>query len=300
MKDRNPLLRKLGVGTVQFGLDYGVANKGGRTLENEACRILSTALAAGCSTVDTASAYGESEIVVGQALRGLGDVDVITKIRPLNDHLGGHEIRRRVFHEISESLQRLQRESIDGVLVHRADDLLSENGDDIYSALCQVRDEGLSKKIGISVYDVEQLDAVRKRYSIDVVQLPLNVIDQRFLRSGQLSALASGGIEIHVRSIFLQGLLLLPSSEIPSYFSPIAGILAAWHERVAMSGRSANELAYSFAANLAEVDRIIVGFDNAAQLESLLGSDTRPIPFKTDDLACDDLDFVNPARWRLL
>lgn len=290
---------KLGIGTVQFGLRYGVANEGGKTGEAEARRIVELAVAAGCRTVDTAAAYGDSEDVLGRILPGEVPFHIVTKTAPLGgkpiDDAAESEFRAAV----ERSLHRLGRTSVYGLLAHHPADLLVDGGHRLYRVLSEMRERGVAQRIGASVYDRQQIDALLQRFDLDLVQLPLSVLDQRLLRDGTLDRLKDRGIEIHVRSVFLQGLLLMAPHQWPAYFAPLGERLATWRDRLTASRRSAAGAAFAFAAGLPQVDCVIVGFDRADQLAELLADPSGPLPFIADDLACDDPAFVNPGLWKL-
>lgn len=290
---------KLGIGTVQFGLDYGLANAAGRTPETEARRIVERAAATGCRTIDTAAAYGDSELVIGRILPENSPLRIVTKTPPLGGQAIDEALDARICSGFTESLQRLRRESVFGLLVHHPADLLSPGGERLFESLKKLRESGLVERIGVSVYDRAQIDAVFARFDLDIVQLPLSVFDQRLLSDGTLDRLHDRGVEVHVRSVFLQGLLLMPREHVPAYFAPLLPSLAAWHERVAASGRSTAGAAFSFASNLEQVDCVIVGFDTLAQFDALLQEPDQPLPFPVGDLVCNDAAFVNPGLWRL-
>lgn len=290
---------RLGIGTVQFGQDYGVNNAGGRTPEAEARRIVERAAAAGCKTIDTAAAYGDAEDVLGRILVAGTPYRIVTKSVALGGQIVDDAAEARFREGFHASLRRLTRPSVYGLLVHHAADLLAPGGERLYRALTAWRNDGIVERIGVSVYERAQIDAVLDRFDIDLVQLPFSVLDQRLLADGTLNRLKERGVEIHARSVFLQGLLLMERGSMPAYFAPVRPLLNAWDDRVAASGLLPVAAAVAYVLGTPQVDCAIVGFDSLVQLDALLGADLRLLPFATADLACSDPAFVNPGKWRL-
>src|SRR5205085_51237 len=165
---------KLGLGTVQFGLDYGISNATGRPAEAEVQTILSGAAAAGVRILDTATAYGESEAVLGRLTRPDDEFRIVTKIPRVTSI-------EAIADTFAQSLQRLQRSSVYGLLLHDADDLLSAHGDRVFAQLRKLQQEGRTQKIGVSTYTPEQVDSLLPRYEFDLIQVPLNLFDQRLI-----------------------------------------------------------------------------------------------------------------------
>lgn len=290
-------LARIGIGTVQFGMSYGLHNTGGRTPEEEARKILQYASSKGCLTIDTAAAYGDAEAVLGRVLPVDASFRIVTKIPPLQGRGIDTAVLADIRKGLSASLQRLGQSSVYGVLVHHAPDLLAPGGELLFQILSDARDAGTVERIGVSVYDQSQIEAVLERYDVDLVQLPFSVLDQRLLTSGTLHRLKAAGVEIHARSVFLQGLLL--RSDAPAYFDPIRPRLEAWHQRVRKSGLTPEVAALSFVLGIDSIDCAILGFDTVEHLHALSGHAFGPLPFPTDDLACSDPSFVNPGNWKV-
>lgn len=295
---------ELGLGTVQFGLDYGVSNSSGRTLEPEVRRILDLAAASGVRVLDTAAAYGASEAVLGRCLPREGAFRVITKTAPLRQARGTAEAARLVREGFANSLQRLGRPRVSGLLAHHAADLLGPGGEEIWAALEELRARGLAEKIGLSIYAGAEIDAALARFDIDLVQVPASVLDQRLVAGGQLARLAARGVEVHVRSVFLQGLLLLDPAAAPAYFEPVRARLAAWRDFLDSRGLSPAQGALAFARSLAGVGVVLVGVENAAQLAAnaadfAAAADPGLDPAAFAPFALDDERFVNPGNWKL-
>lgn len=288
---------KIGLGTVQWGLEYGVANRDGRTSGEEVGRILAYARAAGLHVLDTAALYGEAEAVLGE--HDLDGLRIVTKTpRYAQASISASEADD-LHVTFERSLSRLRVPSVYGLLAHHADDLLAPGGERLIEALVSLRDRGRVSRIGVSVYDGAQIAALLDRFTPDLVQLPLNVFDQRLIADGSLARLSSLGVEIHARSAFLQGLLLMPPESAPTYFAPWQEKLRAWHATCATRGVLPQHAALAFVCDRPEITCCLIGVQNQAQLsDTLTGLDEAP---RSDAaaFACNDPALLNPATWRL-
>jgi len=280
---------KLMLGTVQFGQQYGVANRTGVPGDEELKRIKHEAELLGINSLDTASSYGGSEEVIGQLFDD--SWHVTTKCFLQSE---SKDLYAELKSQIEKSLQHLNRSSLNIVLLHRASDV-----DLGWDSLRRLRDEGIVKKIGVSLYYEDDLSPVLFLPDLDVVQIPLNVFDQRFIQSGILERFKTSGVEVQVRSVFLQGLLLMPPQERPSYFTPWADKFMALERYLQQENISAAELCLNFSLQLAEVDKVIMGVDSAKQLAEL----GRCVLDKSIDipqsLSCSDPKLLNPSLWKL-
>lgn len=283
----------LGLGTAQFGMDYGITNTGGRTAESEVARILDRAWDAGCRLLDTAAAYGESEAVLGRLLDDAHPFRIVTKT-PVGM---GNGSGPKVGQEFSEQLARLRRRGVYGLLAHRASDLLGPFGAERYRELYALKEAGRVERIGASIYDGAEIDALLERFDLDLVQVPVNVFDQRLLAGGRLSRLKERGIEVHARSAFLQGALLLKPDELPEFLRPLAGPLRNFRRAAEAQGMGPLEAALSFVKNLAAVDVVIVGVTRLAELEQIVAAFAGKQPFAGADFACSEPRLVNPSLW---
>jgi len=283
---------KLALGTAQFGLPYGIANATGQVTPEEANIILATASAAGLDTLDTAIAYGDSESTLGRL--HADRFGIITKLPPVPE--GVSEVGGWIRAQVSASIERLRVGRLEGLLLHRPDQLLGQNGDAIYRELVALRDEDWVTRIGVSVYDPVQLEEL-SALAFDLVQAPLNVFDQRMLRSGWLGRLKARGTAFHARSAFLQGLLLMPPDRRPSQFSGWSKVWTIWDDWLRDSRLTALQACLRFPAHLASVERVVVGVDSNAQFQSILAAADGPMPDLPGALAEVDPFLLNPANW---
>jgi hypothetical protein len=285
---------KLALGTVQFGVPYGIANQSGQVSREEAKAILALARSAGIDTLDTAIAYGESEACLGAV--GTAGFKVVTKLPAIPDSVD--DVSRWVEEQMQASLQRLGIPIVHGLLLHRSQQLTGVAGKPVVRALEQLKAEGIVHEIGVSIYSPTELEAVTQSCAVDLVQAPLNLIDRRLRTSGWLQRLHDAGVDIHARSAFLQGLLLMPRSAIPAKFAPWRQLWDAWHDWLAARRNiSAAQVCIGFVQSFPEVNKVVVGVESAAQLEQLIvAANAQPI---TDwpAIETDDEMLINPSNW---
>lgn len=287
---------RLGLGTVQFGLDYGISNRSGCTPPDEVAAILSLARTAGITILDTAQAYGESESVLGQV--GISGFEVITKTKALSGAEIGRESLSSVESAFQASLRKLKKSSVSGLLVHHGTDLLKEKGEELAKLLEGWTKTGLVKRWGVSVYSVSELEQIVERFDIGIVQLPSNFLDQRFIPV--LSELRKRGIEVHARSLFLQGLLLMDPDSLSPFFNPIKSRLKMIRENLSKRNMTPLEGALAYFRDTTLLDHAIIGVNSVAHLKEILAAwkkiDGGP-QLNWEDFALNEQKFVNPALW---
>ncbi len=290
---------KLGLGTVQFGLAYGVTNERGQVPADEVVAILEAALGAGIDLFDTAAAYGDSERVLGNALESRTDIRIVSKLPALSSERIGEAEIEQCRTALRNSLVLLRRRSIYGLLLHRPDDLRKPGGERLIALLQELKSAGTVAKIGVSAYDRAQIDLALDRLPLDAVQVPVNLLDQRLLRDGTLDRLKRRNVEVHARSAFLQGALLAEPTSLPGHFAPHRDRLRAVGVAAERAGLSRLALCLRFVLDQPAVDRVIVGVTGVAELRQILAAaaDPTPLPDGLAALAGDDPRLVNPALW---
>jgi aryl-alcohol dehydrogenase-like predicted oxidoreductase len=288
-------MSKLALGTVQFGQRYGIANTLGQPSLQEVGSILSRAATAGLDTLDTAVAYGDSERVLGSV--GVSDWRIVSKLPRLPD--GVHEVASWVDGQVRASLQRLQVPALDGLLLHHPADLVGSRGEAYRAALRSIKAAGLSRAVGVSIYDPEELERLWTHWRPDIVQAPLNVFDRRLIAGGWLARLRTAGVTVHTRSAFLQGLLLMPPARRPAWFDPWRPLLDRWWEWCRSQGVTPLQAALAFVLSQAGVDRVIVGVDSGLQLDEVLAAAAAGAPTAGADMSSDDRTLLEPLRWKL-
>ena len=287
---------RLALGTVQFGLDYGIANATGQVCYDEIKNILNLAMCHNIDMLDTAIGYGDSEKLLGNA--GVDDWNIVTKLPEIDNNC--LNIASWVDSQINKSLLNLNLESIYGMLLHRPTQLLSDNGDALWSALKNIKKTGLIKKIGFSIYCPDELDNLWDGGFVpDIVQAPYNVFDRRLKDSGWLKKLKANKIEVHTRSVFLQGLLLMPSAKRPKYFGKWNELFNEWDLWLKTAKISGLEAALNFSLSEDLIDRIIVGVDNSTQLSEVVSASKKCTLDTPKTLNTKDEMLINPSLWSM-
>lgn len=284
--------RRLGLGTVQFGQAYGVSNSRGRVPPGDVAAILDRAALAGLGTLDTAAGYGEAEAVLGDLETHTGPFRLVTKTIALKNGLEAVLARAR------QSVATLKRRPVDLLLVHAAGDLAGPEGEALWHALLCLRDEGLFGGIGISAYVADDPLALARRFHPAAMQVPMSLLDQRLLGTGALAAIKDLGVEVHIRSIFLQGLLFLSEDRLPPRLRSAAPHLRALRRRLAEAGTTPLAAALGFVLGRPEVDAAIVGVTSLGEFEEIVTAAASPVP-ALDWQACalDDEVVLTPSLW---
>jgi aryl-alcohol dehydrogenase-like predicted oxidoreductase len=295
-----PGLPRLALGTVQFGLPYGPTRAVPLSRE-DAAAVLAAAWKGGIDMLDTGAAYGNAETVIGELRPAGARFAVISKTHPLRrSELGASEITQ-VVDAARRSVRLLGVPALEGLLVHHAPDLLAAGGDALFRALEGLRAEGLVRRLGVSVYDAATLKAVLERFPVQIVQLPLNLLDQRFLRDGTLAQLARSSVEIHARSVFLQGVLLANAAQLPPRFAGVRERIERFHAACLAAGVSRAAAALGFVAGCPGVSRVVIGVNTAAQLEDNLSAfsvaTAASWELDTASYAVGDPEIIDPRRW---
>ena len=285
---------KLVIGTAQFGINYGIANSLGQVRSEEAKKILDYSLSKDINYIDTATSYGESEKVLG----GL-DVNrfkIITKIPKIPyDQINPYDWLES---SVLDSLNRLNVKSIYSLLLHSPEDLLGVHGLTLYKGLRELKNKGIVKKIGVSVYSIDEIEVITDKYDVDIIQCPLNLVDRSLVESGWHKRLKKMGIEIHVRSIFMQGLLLMKKDLIPNNFSKWKNIWNKWHSWIEEKNINNLDACIAFVSSIDEIDRIIVGVDSLKHLEEIVQSYKLKQVSEFPDISSNDIDLINPSLWK--
>jgi len=290
---------ELGLGTVQLGKNYGIANDSGRPSRAEAGEILDVAVEHGVRYFDTARAYGESEAVLGDELPDGVPTRIVTKVRKVGSGAVNQEDLDAVRAAFATSLERLRTEHTYGLLVHAVDDLRRDGGERLWEMMTEWRAAGRVEAIGYSVYHPDDLEVLLPDFDPDVVQLPASAFDQRFERSGMLAELEDRGIEIHTRSAFLQGLVFVDPKELDPYFSPVCEVFERFRADVREVGISAVAAALGYAFQREPVDVAVVGVERAEQLEEIVDAAevVADVGLNWERYAIEDEAFVDPSNW---
>lgn len=288
-------MNRIALGTAQFGLSYGVSNTHGQSSLDEIEKILNVAHISGVDTLDTAVVYGNSESNLGAV--GVADWKVVTKLPGLPD--GATSIEKWVREMVVGSLRRLRLDRLHGLLVHRPEDLCGPGSEQLVRVLKELKSEGLIRKIGLSVYNPQELLHISESFVPDIVQMPFNIIDRRLIHGGLLQELKKKEVEVHVRSIFLQGLLLMDRGSRPSYFNRWEDVWKAWDSWIYDAKADPLSVCINFVFAQSEIDRVVIGIESVAQLRQVLEAVNRQSCIWPQDLNSEDLDLIHPTRWKI-
>ncbi|HXS06694.1 MAG TPA: aldo/keto reductase [Rhizomicrobium sp.] len=279
------MVEKLGLGTVQFGQVYGISNRQGQITASEAARILALAADKGIRLLDTAANYGEAETVL--AKRDTRPFRIVTKT------IG---VKHGVDAVVARARQSAAMLRADTLLVHAASDLAGSDGDALWRALLGLRDGGTFRKIGISVYVADNPTNLAERFRPDVMQLPFSLLDQRLLADGTLTALDNLGVEIHARSLFLQGLLFL--DELPEKLRGATAHLVKIKTQLREAGVSPLAAALAFVLARPEIAFGLVGLTSADELQGIIAAAEVRLPeLDWASFALSDEIVLTPSLW---
>ena len=290
----NKFSNKISIGTAQFGGNYGVANRVGEVSEDQVSEILSEARIRGIKKLDTAPSYGIAEKKLGKC--GVKDFLITTKVSHIEPNVS--DISGHVLREVEGSLKRLGVNFLDTVLFHNEMSLDGHRGYLAYKALDDLRVQGIIKKIGISTYFSDILESILDQYGFQVMQVPYNIVDRRL--ESLNSMLSHKKIDIQVRSIFLQGLLLMKGEDAIKQCRAWVKKSAIWQNFLNECELSAYEAALYFGLSNSKVSTMVVGLDSLQQLQNLCSTSEcfdESRSYADERLRSEDENILNPFAW---
>ncbi|MFT5755349.1 MAG: aryl-alcohol dehydrogenase-like predicted oxidoreductase [Alteromonadaceae bacterium] len=283
---------KIALGSVQFGCDYGISNEAGQVNRTELATILAYASNVGISLIDTAPAYGNSEIELGSSCfkHNFSFVSKISPDCPIENIVSSSET----------SIRSLKIHKLDALLLHHGEQLLSDKGDLIYEQLLKVKNHNrLTKKIGCSVYSPKEALTIVERYNVDIVQIPASIFDQRVFQDDILAKLKEKDIEVHVRSLFLQGALFLPPNKLPLHLEKLKPVLKKLNTALIENKTDILTLAIAPFVQNKNIDKIVLGCCSLKQLKEIITAykNAKTLSFAYRDHAIFDENIINPSLW---
>ena len=295
---------KLCLGTAQLGMGYGIRG-GAKPSLSAALSLLDIAVERGVDAMDTATAYGDAEAVLGRFFDSRPEVrdgvSVVSKFgMGVFDGAGRHEYPDRLRRAALESLARIGKDRLYGYLCHVPDAVRNEA---VISAMAEVRRAGLAEHVGVSVYEVDEAVSAINSGVVDLLQVPFSVFDQRMLCAGVLEMAARRGVEVHSRSAFVQGLALMDVEEVPDWLPGARRLVADLESLCAASGTTRRRLALAFVRRRGGISRLVFGVDGAVQLGEILDDFAASVPSQAIDeaermFAEVDPRLVMPNKWR--
>ena len=292
---KKTILNKISIGTAQLGGFYGISNKVGKLSFNEFKKIVVFSRNINVNTFDTASDYKNVEKKLG--LIGVNNSKVVSK---LSKKIPNNNIFHWVKRSVVKSLNNLKVKKIHAILIHDTKILRGNKGKEIYKGLLNIKKLGLVKKIGISIYNMSELDEVLNNFKIDIVQAPFNFFDQRLKSSGWLKKFKKLNIEIHTRSTFLQGLLLMKKNEIPKKFKKWNKTFNLWFSLIKKMNKTPQEICLNFVLSHKEIDNVILGFDNLEQFKEIVNHAQLGKNSMKKVKVSDKSLLINPSKWNLI
>ena len=292
---------QLCLGTVQFGMSYGITNPAGQVPEDAVSSVLREAREAGICWLDTAHSYGNAEEVLGRQLKQSNDFRLISKLpAQSNKSQFTFEDTEGWDQNFRASCKRLGRGGLDALLLHAPTDLLKPGGKYLEDWLLGLRKQGLVRRLGVSIYSAQDLEALNPDL-LDLVQLPLSLLDQRLLQDGTISRLHAMGTAIHARSVYLQGLLLTSATQWPSWVSAKQRAHQQALESFAnQRGCGLIDLALGFAQEQTKLEAVVVGVCNLEEFRDLLQAWKARSPWQESEWqtwAMQDTDILDPRCW---
>lgn len=284
-------MNRIVLGGAQLGLPYGILNGGETLSREEVARILDTAVDHGIDSIDTAIAYGQSESIIGETSQNR--FKIISKLPPLPVDISN--VSEWVHSQVQGSLSRLKCTSLDALLLHRPQDLTGAQGAELYAAIGSLMAEKMIDRFGVSIYSPDDLEGIIGTFDIHVVQAPLNVFDRRILGvTDQLSAL---NIEVHARSVFLQGVLIANPKNRPQRFEPWSEHFALFDEWVRSSGVSAMACCLGFALQQPGIAKLVIGTTSAESLDEVMNSIPNSVLEVPTHLQSSVEQLIDPRFW---
>lgn len=288
------------MGTAQFGLPYGITNKAGQVEEQEVRALLAEAGSAGFIFLDTAQAYGDAEAVIGRTMPQGHSFKLISKLPAQSQPSFMSDDRLAWDQSFDSSCVHLGTQCLDAFLLHSSADLRKPGGEHLKQWLLSLRDRGLVRRLGVSIYGPDDLDGVAPDL-LDLVQLPLSLYDQRLLEDGTIANLRSQGCAVHARSMYLQGLLLSPSDSWPAWVAPSARKHHVRLEQFAAEQCcSLLEFSLGFAMAQQDLEAVVLGLCSRFELQQLLQVWGRSCPWKKDEWRHWSLSansIIDPREW---
>jgi len=284
---------KIALGTANFGQKYGLVGKIIKS-DKKIKKIIQFANNSKIKLIDTSNNYGSSETLLGN--NNLKNFKIITKLKISNDEKKSNNLENIVFNKVEESLLKLNIKKLYAILLHESNDLKSNKRHKLIKVLKKLKKRNLVSKIGISIYNPKELNFIWPFWKPDIVQCPFNILDRRIYESGWLKKLKKNKTEIHVRSIFLQGLLLQNEKSMPRKFKKWKNIFKKWNNYCKKENISKIQGCINFIKSFKKISFVIIGFENIKQVKNIISY------FENDrksytTIACNDIRLIDPRLW---
>ena len=257
---------KIILGSANFDQKYGIRKNS--ITKKEIQKSFKLALKSKIKTIDTSPLYNKSEKIIG--LINNKRFKIISKIYRIPKNIRKKNIEKWIKQYAMISLNNLKIKKFECLVIHDENLLLTKNGKEIYNSIKNIKTSGLTNKIGISIYDFNILDKILRKFKFDLVQTPLNILDQRLVETGWLKKLKKRKIEVHARSIFLQGILLAKHNRLPKKLKKLSNNWIKWKNWLKNSKLNSLQVCLSFVLNQRQLDGIVIGYNSTHQLKQIL------------------------------
>jgi aryl-alcohol dehydrogenase-like predicted oxidoreductase len=283
---------KLVLGTVQFGLNYGINNSLGKPSLENAFAILDRASQLGIDELDTADAYGDSAEVLSSYFKQSPQ----KKFKVMSKFIGDDKSSYSA--SLEKSCQRLGLDFLDGYYFHRFEDFKKF---DEFSRVRELKASGKLKNLAVSLYSLDDLQLAVHSKEVDLIQLPFSIFDRSEEKINLLIEAKKNKKSIYVRSVFLQGLFFKDLNLLPPKLLPLKGALVELHRLVGSYKVNMEDLCLNFAVQQDYIDKVVIGVDTVAQLESNVGSIKNPLPAELIkevlSIKISSPELLNPVNW---
>jgi|TARA_B100001964_G_scaffold140784_1_gene155163 hypothetical protein len=284
---------KIILGSANFDQKYGI--KKNFIKKHEIKKLFKVALKNKIKIIDTSPLYSESEKIIGSINNK--KFKIISKIPKIPKNIKKKNIEKWMNRNVRFSLKNLKIKKFECLLIHDASSLLGKNGKRIYKSIRNIKTNGLTNKIGISIYDFNILGKILKKFKFDLIQAPLNILDQRLIKTGWLKKLKEKKIEIHVRSIFLQGILFVKHNRLPKKLQKLRENWIRWENWLKKNKLNSLQACLSFVLNQRQLDGVVVGYNNANQLNQVLKFKPIKSDFSPPSLNIKNKKLIDPRKW---
>jgi len=284
---------KIILGSANFDQSYGI--KKNFIKKTQINKILNFAKKNKIKIIDTSPTYNKSEKIIG--LKNNNRFRIISKIPKTPKNIKKKDIHKWLKKSILTSLKNLKIKKFECLLLHDPNVLLGKNGEEIYNNLKKIKSNGFTKKIGISIYDFNKLNKILKNFKLDLIQAPFNIFDRRLTESGWLKKLKKRKIEVHARSIFLQGILLLKYNQLPKNLKRFKNIWEKWEIWLKSNKLNSLQACITFVFQENQIDGVVVGYNNKSQLYQILKLQGQKNSFQLAKLRIKSKKLIDPRKW---
>ena len=287
------LISKLCFGTANFASNYGILKKKNNFSKKKIKDILELLKKNKISNIDTAISYKNVEKKIGYF--NLKNFSIFTKLPKLPKKCT--DIKKWSLMNINHSLNNLNKKRLPGVFIHHSEDLIGKNKIKLYEALLSLKKKKLINKIGVSIYNFNTLDKILDEFEVDMIQVPFNILDRRLATKNYLNKIKKKKIQIHVRSIFLQGILLTNIKKMPKKFLKWKNLFKTWYTWLEKNKLSKLQACLNFILSFKQIDVIIFGACSKIQIKQIINTVNQSTKLYPKNIISNNLKLIDPRQW---